>query len=574
MAVFRNREDFVSSAPQPDDLSYLLRDSNEDRHPNIQDSFLPRDALMQDQNLNLEFDFLDPRQQQAQRQFTSTQGPKMSDSRTFDPLSLEQALNTPQARGLPNDRPESSRQSPSNLSTSVSPTDAAIPGLKAKREEARQIPRLEMQSNWNVDSSKHEGPELSRGSPAGVVGRNFKIPSLPWPSQSPPAPRMNTVKMGSLPVPKLKAEPTFSKMKEENLLSTTSDNSLVLDGRAQKTAVPVKSEKKASEPAKKKSAMLSNLRRENSGVVREKLAEERKRRFEAMLANDQKVALNSDYNTPFRGDDDVWKRLLPYHVFLTPNPKEITDEAWNEKVAKLSNRYEKRFEELQEQLSQSLSEWMKPVQTNCGQRPKVLTGCESHLHRRILSNAWSARQQRLAEQARAEQARIEQARIEQARIEQARAEQARAEQAKAEEARIEEPRIEEPRAEEPRTEEPRTEEAKEAHVLMETASNSTSGTANASASETENAAASDSDKDESERDDEELDGDEERDDEERDDEERDDDEQEHEQSEFSRREWLTSNFPTEFPSFADDAEMSSQEPDESSHTQGQEDSFQ
>mmetsp|Transcript_2199 Transcript_2199/g.8580 ORF Transcript_2199/g.8580 Transcript_2199/m.8580 type:complete len:424 (-) Transcript_2199:703-1974(-) len=150
---------------------------------------------------------------------------------------------------------------------------------------------------------------------------------------SPPAPK--AAPSSTLPIP---AAGRGRKPKQEDLLLGT--RQVVAGGKpggAGPTAVPVPG------PNSKASPQLASPVPEIGAKREQRLTQgpdaplkpdpAKKARLEMAPTKDQQRALNPDYQTPFKNGADVWSRLAPYHVFLTPVLLDGNKEAWGEKVS-------------------------------------------------------------------------------------------------------------------------------------------------------------------------------------------------------------------------------------------------
>ncbi|KAJ8903570.1 hypothetical protein NDN08_004674 [Rhodosorus marinus] len=113
----------------------------------------------------------------------------------------------------------------------------------------------------------------------------------------------------------------------------------------------------------------------------------KKARLEMAPTKDQLRALNPDCQTPFKNGADVWSRLAPYHVFLTPVLLDGNKEAWEEKVKSLRSKLGNRFNTCMEKMSDRLRKYGRKEP----EQPPALDVCEEILVKRTLKEAAALR---------------------------------------------------------------------------------------------------------------------------------------------------------------------------------------
>lgn len=76
------------------------------------------------------------------------------------------------------------------------------------------------------------------------------------------------------------------------------------------------------------------------------ISDQKKRRLQVSPSIDVQCVLSPEYLTPFSGQVNAWQRLLPFHVVLRPDEKDVSQEQWNAGVERLEDQYRVWFQRI------------------------------------------------------------------------------------------------------------------------------------------------------------------------------------------------------------------------------------
>jgi len=104
-----------------------------------------------------------------------------------------------------------------------------------------------------------------------------------------------------------------------------------------------------------------------------------KKRLAAAVASDKTRVMHPDFKTPFISYDDVWQRLLAYHLY-SDNEEYKDEPLWRNKFVDQTKSFHQRFQNLADTFNKNLQQ----IQENPFEEERILIDKLSMYQEKIL----------------------------------------------------------------------------------------------------------------------------------------------------------------------------------------------